>query len=63
MTPCDLFPLLKGRTVWLLGDSIMQVSGPPYSFDCNMLIHTHMLLLNHLMEAADLLWLEPALQS
>lgn len=25
MTPCDLFPLLRGRTLWLMGDSMMQV--------------------------------------
>ncbi|CAL8468940.1 g8481 [Coccomyxa elongata] len=24
MTPCDLFPLLRGRTLWLMGDSMMQ---------------------------------------
>lgn len=24
LTPCDLFPLIRGRTVWLVGDSIMQ---------------------------------------
>lgn len=24
MTPCDLWPFLKGRTLWLLGDSITQ---------------------------------------
>lgn len=26
LTPCDLFPLIMGRTVWLVGDSIMQVT-------------------------------------
>ena len=25
MTPCDLWPFLRGRTLWLLGDSITQV--------------------------------------
>ncbi len=25
MTPCDLFPYLRGRTLWLLGDATMQV--------------------------------------
>jgi len=25
MTPCDLFSLVRGRTLWLLGDSMMQV--------------------------------------
>lgn len=25
MTPCHLFPLLRGRTLWLMGDSMMQV--------------------------------------
>ena len=25
MTPCDIFPLLRGRTLWLMGDSMMQV--------------------------------------
>lgn len=24
LTPCDLYPLIKGRTLWLMGDSIMQ---------------------------------------
>ena len=24
MTPCDIFPYLRGRTVWLVGDSMMQ---------------------------------------
>ena len=23
-TPCDLFPWIKGRTLWLVGDSIQQ---------------------------------------
>ena len=27
MTPCDLFSLVRGRTLWLMGDSMMQV-GP-----------------------------------
>ncbi|KAK9825884.1 hypothetical protein WJX81_000941 [Elliptochloris bilobata] len=26
MTPCDLWPFLRGRTLWLLGDSITQES-------------------------------------
>ena len=25
-TPCDLFPWIKGRTLWLVGDSIQQVT-------------------------------------
>ena len=25
MTPCDLFSLIRGRTLWLMGDSMMQV--------------------------------------
>ena len=25
-TPCDLWPYLRGRTLWLVGDSITQVS-------------------------------------
>ena len=25
MTPCDLFSLVRGRTMWLMGDSMMQV--------------------------------------
>lgn len=25
LTPCDIFPLLRGRTLWLMGDSMMQV--------------------------------------
>ncbi len=29
MTPCDIFSLLRGRTLWLMGDSMMQV-GPAY---------------------------------
>ena len=24
MTPCDLFSLIRGRTLWLMGDSMMQ---------------------------------------
>ena len=27
LTPCDLFPYIRGRTLWLVGDSMMQV-GP-----------------------------------
>jgi hypothetical protein len=26
MTPCDMFELLEGRTLWLVGDSLTQVS-------------------------------------
>lgn len=26
LSPCDLFKLLEGRTLWLLGDSITQAS-------------------------------------
>ncbi len=25
MTPCDIFAYIRGRTVWLVGDSMMQV--------------------------------------
>ena len=25
MTPCDIFGYIRGRTVWLVGDSMMQV--------------------------------------
>ena len=25
LTPCDIFPYLRGRTIWLVGDSMMQV--------------------------------------
>ena len=25
MTPCDWWPFLRGRTLWLVGDSITQV--------------------------------------
>lgn len=25
MTPCDIFSYIRGRTVWLVGDSMMQV--------------------------------------
>lgn len=28
MTPCDLWPFLRGRTLWLLGDSIAQARSP-----------------------------------
>ena len=38
MTPCDIFAYIRGRTVWLVGDSMMQVgckccetSSPPHS--------------------------------
>ena len=24
LTPCDIFPMLRGRTLWLMGDSMMQ---------------------------------------
>ncbi len=27
LTPCDLWPFIQGRTIWLMGDSIMQVGG------------------------------------
>lgn len=26
LTPCDLWPFLRGRTLWLAGDSITQVT-------------------------------------
>ena len=29
LTPCDLWPYIRGKTVWLIGDSIMQVSRLP----------------------------------
>lgn len=25
LTPCDLFSFIRGRTLWLIGDSIQQV--------------------------------------
>jgi hypothetical protein len=25
LTPCDLWPFIRGRTLWLLGDSLTQV--------------------------------------
>ena len=25
MTPCDVFAYIRGRTIWLVGDSMMQV--------------------------------------
>lgn len=28
MTPCDLFTYLRGRTLWLVGDSMMQAGSP-----------------------------------
>ena len=31
LTPCDLFPYMRGRTLWLVGDSMMQV-GPSARF-------------------------------
>ena len=34
MRPCELWPLLKGRTFWFVGDSMMQVS--------SLLIHLRM---------------------
>lgn len=30
LQPCDLFPLIKGRNVWVAGDSMSQV--PPLPF-------------------------------
>ncbi len=43
MTPCDLFSLVRGRTLWLMGDSMMQVPGPtPLELPC-----TAFLLLTH----------------
>jgi hypothetical protein len=29
LTPCDLWPFLRGRTLWLLGDSIAQARSRP----------------------------------
>lgn len=29
VTPCDLWPFLRGRTLWLLGDSITQARPTP----------------------------------
>lgn len=38
LTPCDIFPLLRGRTLWLMGDSMMQVRRrllvPPLGYPC-----------------------------
>ena len=28
LTPCDLFSFIRGRTLWLIGDSIQQVRCP-----------------------------------
>ena len=28
LTPCDLWPYIRGKTIWLIGDSIMQVRLP-----------------------------------
>ena len=28
MTPCDLFTYLRGRTLWLVGDSMTQAGTP-----------------------------------
>ncbi len=28
LTPCDLFPFIRGRTLWILGDSQALVSSP-----------------------------------
>jgi hypothetical protein len=25
LMPCDMFPYIRGRTLWLVGDSMMQV--------------------------------------
>ncbi len=30
LTPCDLWPFIRGRTIWLMGDSIMQVRALPH---------------------------------
>jgi hypothetical protein len=32
LKPCDLWPQLRGRTTWVIGDSISQVSIPQNSF-------------------------------
>ena len=29
LTPCDLWPFIQGRTVWLMGDSITQAHTCP----------------------------------
>ena len=36
LTPCDIFPYLRGRTIWLVGDSMMQVqsTGAALSLPC-----------------------------
>lgn len=34
LTPCDLWPFFKGRTIWLLGDSLTQV--PAYATADNL---------------------------
>ena len=31
LTPCDLWPYIRGKTIWLIGDSIMQVQAPALS--------------------------------
>ena len=34
MTPCDLFSYLRGRTTWLVGDSMQQARLPAYCKVC-----------------------------
>lgn len=41
MTPCDVWPFIRGRTVWLMGDSITQVLPWPLLKDPLLLGPTH----------------------
>lgn len=36
LTPCDLFELLEGKTLWLVGDSMTQVLSPALMRSSNM---------------------------
>ena len=40
LTPCDLWPYMRGRTLWLVGDSMMQArpQQPPAPRPCNCLV-------------------------
>ena len=44
LTPCDIFPYLRGRTIWLVGDSMMQVraTASALSLPCQALHQTSM---------------------
>ena len=37
LTPCDVWPFIRGRTIWLMGDSITQVGCNPYVYPKNSL--------------------------